>query len=47
MHDPFEWKEIIMISENRKKKMYEQDSAIKSGQVHHCSLKVRIYVIYV
>ena len=29
-----------------KKIIYTHDTAIKSGQVHHWSLKIKIYVIY-
>ena len=28
------------------KKMHEHDTAIKNSQVHHWSLKIKIYMIY-
>ena len=38
------WKGKKMISENWK--LYTHDTAIRNGQVHHQSLKIKIYMIY-
>ena len=40
----FERKE--MIYENQKSIIFELDTAIKKSQVHHWSLKIKIYMIY-
>ena len=35
-----------MITENWKKLIYTHDTAIRNDQVHHWSLKIKIYMIY-
>ena len=44
MCDAFERKEIDFWE--LKNLIYKLDTAIKNGQVHHWSLKVKIYIIY-
>ena len=39
-------KENKMISENWKNNICTHDTAIKNDQVHHWSLKIKIYTIY-
>ena len=45
MYGAFERKENDFW-ELKKKYIYTHDTAIKNGQVHHWSLKIKIYMIY-
>ena len=42
---------VVHLKENdfwelKKNNIYTHDTTIKNGQVHHCSLKIKIYLIY-